>query len=191
MLAVASRLAPEIEWRQGTAEALPYPDRSFDSVVSQFGLMFFVDRQRAIREMLRVLAPAGRLAVAVWDSLENTPAYAAEVALVERVAGLRAADALRAPFVLGDRKELAALFASVGVASVTITSHHGMARFPSIRSVVEADLRGWLPVMGVALSQGQIHRILEEAEEALRPHVAAEGKASFEVPAHFVTGTKE
>ncbi len=141
--------------------------------------------------MLRVLAPSGRWAVAVWDSLENAPAYAAEVALVERIAGRRAADALRAPFVLGVRKDLAALFASVGMPSVTITSPHGMARFPSIRSVVEADLRGWLPVMGVALSQGQIHRILEEAEAALGPHVAAEGEASFDVPAHIVTGTKE
>ncbi len=38
MLAVAAALAPGIEWRQGTAEALPYPDQRFDSVVSQLRL---------------------------------------------------------------------------------------------------------------------------------------------------------
>src|SRR5690606_33009557 len=78
MLTVAGRRAPEIEWRQGTAESLPYADRSFDAVVSQFGLMFFPDRTKALREMQRVLRPGGRIGVAVWDSLENTPAYAAE-----------------------------------------------------------------------------------------------------------------
>jgi ubiquinone/menaquinone biosynthesis C-methylase UbiE len=54
MLAVAARIAPSIEWRKGTAELLPYPDQSFDAVVSQFGLMFFIDRHQALREMLRV-----------------------------------------------------------------------------------------------------------------------------------------
>jgi SAM-dependent methyltransferase len=190
MLAVATRLAPGIEWRQGTAESLPYADGSFAAVVSQFGLMFFTDRRRALSEMLRVLAPGGHLAVAVWDSLDNTPAYAAEVALLERVAGRRAADALRAPFVLGDREELAALFAGAGVASVAITTQHGTARFPSIRSMVEADLRGWLPVMGVVLPEDQIHHLLKEAEHALGPYVTAEGRVTFDSPAHIVTGTK-
>src|SRR5919108_885014 len=40
MLAVATKLEPQIAWRQGMAESLPYPDESFDVVISQFGLMF-------------------------------------------------------------------------------------------------------------------------------------------------------
>jgi ubiquinone/menaquinone biosynthesis C-methylase UbiE len=81
MLAVGKELAPAIDWKHGVAEALPFLDESFDTVVSQFGLMFFSDRHQAIREMLRVLVPGGRMIVAVWDSLTNTPAYAADVAL--------------------------------------------------------------------------------------------------------------
>lgn len=190
MLAVAERLAPTIEWRQGAAEALPYPDQTFDAVVSQFGLMFFSDRRKALHEMVRVLTPRGRLAIAVWDVLQNSPAYSIEVALLERIGGQRAADALRAPFVLGDRKELTALFESAGIASPVITTHAGTARFPSIRSMVEADLRGWLPVMGVVLKEDQIQRILEEAESVLEPYLTAEGRVLFDLPAHIITGTR-
>ena len=55
------------------AEELPFADESLDVVICQFGLMFFDDRDQALREMLRVLRSGGRLAVAVWDSLDHTP----------------------------------------------------------------------------------------------------------------------
>jgi len=189
MLAVARRIAPRVEWLEAVAESLPFPDHSFDAVVSQFGLMFFGDRSRATREMLRVCAPGGRVAVAVWDALESMPAYGAEVALLEDVAGRRAADALRAPFVLGDPAEVVQLFADAGVASPEIATHRGTARFPDIRTLVEADLRGWLPVMGVFPSEEQIDRILQQAERALGPHVVRNGGATFELSAHLVSAT--
>jgi SAM-dependent methyltransferase len=190
MLEVAGRLAPAVEWQHGFAESLPFPDASFDAVVSQFGLMFFTDRRQAVRELLRVLAPGGRAAIAVWDALDNTPAYAAEVALVERLAGTEAAAALRAPFVLGDRIRLASLFIEAGVGSVEVTTHHGTGRFPSIRVMVEADLRGWLPVVGITLDEERIADILEAAEQELRPFVTADGSVVFDCPAHIVTGTR-
>ena len=190
MLAVAEELTPAVEWRRGTAEALPYPDATFDAVASQFGLMFFADRLRALREMLRVSAPGGTLAVAVWDALERSEAYPEEVDLLERLAGKPAADALRAPFVLGDTAELAALFEGAGAASVEIATRSGTARFPSIRSMVEADLRGWLPVMGVVLDEELIQRILAEAESVLRRYVTAKGQVVFDSPGHIVTGKK-
>ncbi len=190
MVAVAKQLAPAVEWREGVAESLPFPDRSFDVVVSQFGLMFFTDRRQALREMLRVLAPGGHLAVAVWDSLDNILAYASEVALLEQTAGRRAADALRAPFVLGNRQDLETLFLESGVSSAEITTHRGAAQFPSIRAMVEADLRGWLPVMGVVLTEDQIGRILREAEHALKSYAAADGRVTFHLSAHLVAAKK-
>lgn len=190
MLAVAGRLAPSVDWREGTAEALPFSDSSFDAVVSQFGLMFFVDRLGAIREMSRVLAPGGTLAVAVWDSLENSPAYAMEVALLDRIAGAAAADAVRAPFVLGDTRELTRLFQEAGVSSLEVATRMGTARFPSIRMMVEADLRGWLPVMGVTLDEPTIDQILSEAETALAAFVSEDGGVVFDSPAHIVIGRR-
>ncbi len=191
MLAVAREKAPGIDWRHGTAESLPFPDDAFDAVASQFGMMFFTDRPRSVREMTRVLAPGGRLAVAVWDRLENSEAYAVEVDLLDRLAGAAAADALRAPFVLGDADALAALFDRSGAGDVQVTTHRGTARFPSLRAMVEADLRGWLPIMGVHLDEETIDGVLAEAERELAEYVTGSGEAVFGSPAHIVTAVAD
>ena len=60
--------ATPIEWRQADATALPFDDASFDAVVCQFGLMFFPDKARAVREASRVLRRGGQYLVSVWDS---------------------------------------------------------------------------------------------------------------------------
>jgi SAM-dependent methyltransferase len=189
MLAVARERCPSVHWREGGAESMPFGEASFDAVVCQFGLMF-MDQPRALREMLRVLKPGGRLAVAVWDSIENLPAFAAEVALLDRVAGSAAADALRAPFTLGDRKRLLGTFEEAGAGGATIRTQQGVARFPSIRVLVEADLRGWLPLMGVQLAEDTIAGILDAADKALGPYATADGRVVFDAPAHIVTVDK-
>jgi SAM-dependent methyltransferase len=56
----------EIAWQEGDAENLPYPDASFDVVVSQFGHMFAPRPEVAVAEMRRVLKPSGRVAFATW-----------------------------------------------------------------------------------------------------------------------------
>ena len=56
----------DIEFTEGDAEALPYPDASFDVVLSQFGHMFAPRPDAAIGEMLRVLKPGGRIAFSTW-----------------------------------------------------------------------------------------------------------------------------
>ncbi len=53
-------------WKEGDAESLPFPDASFDAVLSQFGHMFAPRPEVAVAEMLRVLKPGGRLAFASW-----------------------------------------------------------------------------------------------------------------------------
>ena len=189
MLAVAKELSPSVDWRQGVAELLPFPDGSFDAVISQFGFMF-MDRDKAAHEMLRVLRPNGRVVVAVWDSTDNIPAYAAEIALLERIAGTRAADALRAPFVLGDRERFAGIFRSAGASSIVMNTFKRIGQFPSIRVMVEADLRGWLPVMGVDLTEEEISRILEEAQEVLASYVSDDGRVTFDASAHLLSARK-
>lgn len=189
MLRVAQQKEPHIEWRQGVAEKVPFEDASFDSVVSQFGLMFFDNRQSAIQEMVRVLRPGGRLAVAVWDSLENTPGYAAMTELLQRLFGDREAEALRAPYVLGDPAALRSLFAKAGVADAEITTHEGTARFPSIESWVHTDVRGW--TLADMIDDVQFARLLEEANRSLGVFVTSQGTVAFRAPAHIVSVVKQ
>jgi ubiquinone/menaquinone biosynthesis C-methylase UbiE len=55
-----------VEFVEGDAESLPFPDASFDAVLSTFGVMFAPDQQAAAAEMLRVCQPSGRIGVASW-----------------------------------------------------------------------------------------------------------------------------
>ena len=188
MLAVARRQAPEIAWREGLAEALPYEAGAFDAVVSQFGLMFFEDRRRALEEMLRVLRPGGRLAVAVWDRLETSPGYAAMTALLQRLFGEDVAAALRAPFVLGDPGELRSLFAAAGMPDVRVVTEGGAARFPSIESWVHTDVKGW--TLADLIDDAQYQELLRAAKAELKRFAAVDGTVAFASPAHIVSATK-
>lgn len=184
MLAVARSLAPAIDWREGVAEELPFEAGRFTAVTSQFGLMFFDDRVRALGEMKRVLAPGGRLAVAVWASLDDTPGYAAVVALLARLFGDAVADELRAPFCLGDRDVLGALLAEAGI-DARVQTVVGSARFPSIADWVRTDIRGW--TLADVLDDDQYARLAAEAETALAPFAIDGGRVEFASPAHIVT----
>src|SRR5579864_4396922 len=62
-----------VKFEVGFADQLPFPDSTFDAVISRFGVMFFPSPLDGIREMLRVLKPKGKLALAVWASLDQNP----------------------------------------------------------------------------------------------------------------------
>ena len=132
MLAVAraqsERAALDVGWREGRAEALPFPDASFDLALCQFALMFFEDRGRALAEMRRVLAPGGRVAVHVFQDIARHPFYEALDRSIERHLGT---SAVRGIFALGDREALRALLAGAGFERVAIDGHAVTSRFPS------------------------------------------------------------
>ena len=63
MLAVGKRRRPDLAFVAGDATALPFADASFDAVTISFGLRNVVDTSAALREMLRVTRPGGRLVI--------------------------------------------------------------------------------------------------------------------------------
>ena len=189
MLAVARRKRADIEWRDGRAESLPFADASFDAVVSQFGLMFFDDRAGALREMTRVLRPGGRLAVAVWDSLDRSPGYSALASLLDRLFGKRVGDAFRSPFVLGYAPMLHAMCAEAEIDDASVTQREGTVRFASIDALVSTE-RACVWTLGGMLDDAQLERLLIEARSLLRPFVNPDGKIEFSMPALLITAGK-
>src|SRR5436190_9311897 len=57
-----------IEMLEGDAEAIPFPDGSFDAVLSVYGSMFAPDHRQAAAELARVCRPGGRIALATWTA---------------------------------------------------------------------------------------------------------------------------
>jgi len=88
MLAVARAVDQTIDWRQGNATSLPVKaGEQFTVATCHQGLQFMPDKMTAVREMRRVLAPGGRVAIATWSSLENLPGMRELNAVVERHVG--------------------------------------------------------------------------------------------------------
>ena len=189
MLAVARRKPVKIEWLEGRAEALPPPDRSFDAVVSQFGFMFFDDKAQALREMMRVLRPGGRLAVAVWDAVENSAGYGAFALLLDRLFGRRVGDAFRAPFSLGDAGQLHEICREAGIEDAEVVQRNEEVRFESIDAMVSTE-RACVWTLGGVLTDQQFELLLKESETALKPFLTGDEVIEFDMPSLIIRTQK-
>ncbi len=174
MLAVARRKPVQTEWLEGMAEVLPLPNKSFDAVVSQFGFMFFEGKPQALREMMRVLRPGGRLAVAVCDAVENSPGYSAFTLLLDRLFGQQVGDAFRAPFSLGDAGQLREICREAGIDDAEIVQRNEKVRFESVDAMVSTE-RACVWTLGGVLTDEQFERLLKESEKALKPFATGGG----------------
>ena len=121
--AAAERL--DLEFREADAEALPFPDGSFDVVVSTFGVMFTPDQDRAAAEMIRVCRRGGRIGLANW-----TPE--GFIGQVFKTIGrhLPPPTGARSPALWGTRGRISELF-GIHAASITTAQRHFVFRYRS------------------------------------------------------------
>jgi SAM-dependent methyltransferase len=184
MLAVARRSELAIDWRSGIAESLPFDDRSFHHTISQFAAMFFTDRAAALAEMARVTDVGGTVTIVTWSGLDRTPGYQAMVSLIADELGEGAADALRAPFVLGDIDDVQSLVAQIGT-DARVEEVDGTARFASIADWVHTDVRGW--TLADLVDDAEEAALVARAERDLARYVSTDGSVGFPSPA--IVGT--
>lgn len=134
MLAVARSVTPpelDIEWHEASAESIPLPNAAFDVVLCQMALQFVPDRDRALREMRRVLADGGRIALNVPGPAG--PLFEILDDAMARHLGDRATGFIRTVFSLHDTAELEALLGDAGFrdASASAETHELVLPKPS------------------------------------------------------------
>lgn len=189
MLSVARLVGPGIDWRQGDAGDLPFEDESFDVVVSQFALMYFPDRPAALREMMRVLVPGGRLAVAVWAPHERATGYVKLAEIAERYAGEEAVKILRKPHVLGDPETLRELFEEAGIQNPAIEIRDGVYTQSSIDFFLDSEVKG--SPLNDLFDDESYPPFLEETRAALAAFLTPDGELKIPMDATIVTAQKE
>jgi ubiquinone/menaquinone biosynthesis C-methylase UbiE len=188
MLAVARRLRPKIDWRQGDATALPFRDASYDVVMSQFALMYFPDRIAALKEMVRVLRPGGQFAIAVWGPYERATSYVILTEITQRRCGQAAADVLTAPFALGNQDTLRDLCHAAGLHGAVVALRDGTMTYPTIEVFVETEVKG-SPLENL-LDAESYHGLLQDAQEKLQQFCTEGGYVVMPMDAFIVTATK-
>jgi SAM-dependent methyltransferase len=126
----------DIVFDEADAEALPFPDASFDVVLSAFGVMFAPNQERAAAELARVCRPGGKIGLAVWPPVGGV---AEMFDLAARFAPAPAG--LRTPVEWGTAGRLRELFGSC-VASIRLHDRVWVWRHRTAADFV-ATYRAW------------------------------------------------
>jgi ubiquinone/menaquinone biosynthesis C-methylase UbiE len=189
MLAVARRMAPDVDWREGNAGALPLHDEEqFDIVVCQQGLQFFPDKPAAAAEMRRALARGGRLAVATWRSDDEVPFFRELRQIAERHLGAIADDR----FSFGDATRLQLLLRDAGFDDVRSRTISRTIRFNNDPTLVRLNAMALVGISAAGKEMGDEERkrvvgvIVRESAPVLQAYTDESGVA-FELSTNLAT----
>src|SRR5216684_2932258 len=198
MVAAARRAAgllelSNVQFDVAFADQLPFPADTFDAVISRFGVMFFPSPVDGVREMLRVLKPGRKLALAVWHFAENNPFHYSLSRVMERFVDSPppapdAPDAFRfaSPGKLrGILAEAGAMSPSERLLQFTVQAPISVEDFWILRREMSEKLRGKVAM----LSREQLTEVKRQALEVLRGYSTERGM-SFLAEVLVVTATK-
>jgi ubiquinone/menaquinone biosynthesis C-methylase UbiE len=198
MVAAARRAADRLALRNvqfdvAFADHLPFPADTFDAAISRFGVMFFPSPVDALREMLRVLKPGRKLALAVWHFAERNPFHYSLSRVIDRYVDSPppAPDALDAfRFAsLGKLREVlneaGAVALSERLLQFTIQAPISVEDFWALRLEISDKLREKI----AALSKDQMTEVNRHALDSLREYSTGHAM-SFPAEVLIVTGAK-
>lgn len=186
MIDVARAIAPTIEWHVGDAAALPFPDDAYDVVLCQMGLMFMEDRDGAVREMRRVLAPGGRVVVITPGAIQ--PLFELmEQAIVEHI-GAELGGFVRAVFSMHDPDAVAALLRSAGLGDVDSRPTTATLALPApaefLWQYINLTPMGPFVAAAPASAQAEMERTFAEAAAGF----VVDGRTPVDQPMVLATG---
>jgi SAM-dependent methyltransferase len=170
MVAEATRRVPGVQFHEADAEALPFPDASFDAVVANFGLNHVGQPERALAEAHRVLRAGGRLGFTVWDrSGVKVAQIQAEAIQAHGDVATRLPESPADPFT--DAEQCERTLRAVGFLPPTIVRLPLVLRLDDPDGYFDVVLRGAGPRVGVPLraqSPQALAAIRAAVREALR-----------------------
>ncbi len=176
--AEAERL--DVTFEVADAEALPYPDASFDVVLSTYGVMFAPDHEQAAREMMRVCRPGGRIGLASW-----TPA--GFLGDLFRVVGAHVPPmpGVRSPLLWGTDAHIQNLFK--GAAAIAHTPRYFSFRYKSPQHWVDVFRSYYGPTYKAFAALDGDHQAALEADLIALLRKADRGSAAgLVVPAEYL-----
>src|ERR671923_2125206 len=142
----------DIDWKEGSATSLPFPNEFFDLVICQQGLQFFPDRLKALTEMNRVLMGAtsnrdkdygcGRLVLSVWTCIKDSPGFSILEQLLQETISHEAAAIMQLPHSLSDTSELVSLVRAAGFGKILFKEVTKTISFPSVEEFVVGFTNG-------------------------------------------------
>jgi len=197
MVAAARRAASHLgfsnaQFEVAFADHLPFPANTFDAIISRFGAMFFPSPVEAVRQMLRVLKPRRKLALAVWHSADTNPFFNTVSQVIDRYVESPppAPDAPDA-FRFATPGKLRDILADAGVMAPTerllqfnIQAPVSKEEFWILRTELSEKMREKIAL----LSSDQLTEAKHQVLEAFRPYCTATGM-SFPAQVLIVGGT--
>jgi SAM-dependent methyltransferase len=179
MVSVAKRLHPELDFRVGDAEALPFVDASFGAVVGNFVLLHLGRPERGAGELARVLSPGGRVALTVWDVPERMRVLGVVLDALRDAGAATPPDIPVGPpfFRFADDDQFAGLLRSQGLEDVQVRSIAFVHPVASLDELWNGVLTGAVRTSALILRQPEDvrQRIRAALEQTVRPYAGGGG----------------
>jgi SAM-dependent methyltransferase len=167
MVAQARGRYPDIDFREGDAEQLPFPDSSFDAVVINFGMLHLGRPEQALCEAHRTLRPRGRVAFTVWDTPDKTVGFGIVIGAIQKHGDMNVPIPPGPPFFrFSDPDEAKRTLISAGFVDFAVTHVPQVWRLSTADALFDVMYNG--SVRNAALLRAQKPDVLEKIRLEIR-----------------------
>ena len=192
MVAEAQRHYPDVEFREGDAEQLPFGNGLFDAAVMNFGILHLARPEQALVEAQRVLRPGGKFGSTAWAKPEETIAFGIVLRAIEAHGNFQVSLPEGPPFFrFSESDECVRSLLAAGFESPTVSKVSQLWRLPAGDGLFEAMKEGTVRTAGLLREQnpealGRIREAIRKDAEAYRKGDVIE----LPMPAMLASGTK-
>jgi ubiquinone/menaquinone biosynthesis C-methylase UbiE len=178
MIEVARSIEPKFEVVEADAQALPFPEESFDAVVMSYGLLHLPEPERGVAEAFRVLRPGGRFAFTVWATPDRARGLGMVIEAIRDHGNPKVSVPPGPPFFrFSDPDESRRVLIDAGFETPEVSTIEQTWIVPSVRAMLTALEES--TVRTRALLRGQTKEELARIERALevaaRPFASSDG----------------